>query len=397
MIEAMMHRILFCLFALAISTHAAVQLGIDVLADRDFDAVRGKRIGLITNQTGVNAAGVKTRVVLKKAPGVQLVALFAPEHGIDGTIAAAKYVANRKDSVTGLPVYSLYGPTRKPTPDMLRGLDALVFDMQDIGVRSYTYVSTMAKAMEAAGDAGIEFIVLDRPNPLGGNRIEGPGIEEKWRSFIGQLPTPYIHGMTIGELARMSNAKGWMEKRCKLTVVPMSGWTRSMTWPDTGLRWVQTSPNIPTVSSVAGYAATSIYGSLSGSGFDVGIGTGSPFLMAGAAGADGGAFASEVSRSGASASPYKRESFGGARINITPKSSANLAAVNVYLLSAAEKHRGDIFARYRDADAIFWKAYGSTNIKSQIERGTSPASIVAGWESVVNSFRAARQPYLIYQ
>lgn len=392
-----MFRILALFLAFAISALAAVQPGIDVLASHGFDALRGKRVGLITNQTGVNAAGTKTRLVLKKAPGVQLVALFAPEHGLEGTVEAAKYIPNRKDSATGLTVYSLYGPTRKPTAEMLRGLDALVFDMQDIGVRSYTYISTMAKAMEAAGEAGIEFIVLDRPNPLGGERVEGPGVEDQWRSFIGQLPTPYIHGMTAGELARMSNAKGWMSKRCKLTVIPMSGWTRDMTWTETGLHWVQTSPNIPRISSVAYYAATSIYGSLEGAGFDVGIGSGDPFQMGGVKGIDGAAFTSRIRSGGISASPYTREEFAGARLNLSAKSTVNLTGVNVHLLSAAYAAKRSIFANYRDPDGIFWKAYGSTSIKSQIERGTSASTIIAGWQRGVDSFRAARQPFLIYQ
>ncbi len=392
-----MFRILALLFAFTFVAHASVQPGIDVLAGRGFDAVRGKRIGLVTNQTGVNAAGTKTRLVLKKAPGVQLVALFAPEHGLDGTVGAAKYIPNRKDSATGLTVYSLYGPTRKPTPAMLAGLDALVFDMQDIGIRSYTYISTMAQAMEAAGEAGIEFIVLDRPNPLGGERVEGPGIEEKWRSFIGQLPTPYLHGMTAGELARMSNAKGWMGSRCKLTIVPMSGWTRDMTWSDTGLRWVQTSPNIPRISSVAYYAATSIFGSLEGSGFDVGIGTGDPFQMAGACNIDGAAFTARVRDGGVPASSYSREDMAGARLNISAKSAINLTGINIHLLAAVQAAKPGIFRRYHDADGIFWKIYGSESLQSQIERGTSPATIIAGWQRGVDAFRSARQPYLIYQ
>jgi uncharacterized protein YbbC (DUF1343 family) len=304
-----MFRILIVFFALVVGSVAGVRPGIDVLADRGFDALKGKRVGLITNHTGVNAAGTKTRLILKKAPGVELVSLFAPEHGIDGTVAAAKYIPNRKDPATGLTVFSLYGPTRKPTPEMLRGLDALVFDMQDIGVRSYTYISTMALGMEAAGEAGIEFVILDRPNPLGGERVEGPGVEEKWRSFIGRLPTPYIHGMTTGELARMCNAKGWVASRCKLTVVPMSGWTRDMTWAETGMRWVQTSPNIPRAASVAHYAATSIYGSLTGSAFDVGIGSDEPFQMAGGYRFDGDEFTQRVRAGGISASPYTRKDF----------------------------------------------------------------------------------------
>lgn len=392
-----MIRILAFLFALVVTAAAGVRPGIDVLAARGFDALRGKRVGLITNQTGVNAAGTKTRLVLKKAPGVELVALFAPEHGIDGTVAAAKYIGNRKDPVTGLTVYSLYGPTRKPTAAMLAGLDALVFDMQDIGVRSYTYISTMALGMEAAGEAGIEFIVLDRPNPLGGDRVEGPGVEEKWRSFIGKLPTPYLHGMTVGELARMTNAKGWVEKRCKLTVVPMSGWTREQTWADTGLRWVQTSPNIPRISSIAYYAATSIYGSLEGAGFDVGIGSDEPFQLGGARGVDAHDFTARVRAGGIPAAPYTREEFAGARLSISAKSPVNLTGVNVHLLAAAHATRGNILAKYRDADGIFWKAYGSTSIKSQIERGTAPAAIIAAWQRGVDAFRAARQPFLIYE
>ena len=392
-----MFRIFALIFAVVFTASADVLLGIDVLAGRDFDALRGKRVGLITNQTGVNAAGTKTRLILKKAPGVKLVALFAPEHGLDGTVGAAKSIATRKDPATGLTVHSIYGATRKPTPAMLAGLDALVFDMQDIGIRSYTYISTMARAMEAAGEAGIEFIVLDRPNPLGGERIEGPGIDEKWRSFVGQLPTPYLHGMTAGELARMSNAKGWMAKRCKLTVIPMSGWSRGMTWADTGLRWVQTSPNIPRISSVAGYAATSIFGSLTGSGFDVGIGTGEPFQMAGAARIDGPAFTARVRDGGVPASPYSRDDMAGARLSISAKSAVNLTGINIHLLAAVQAAKPGIFKRYHDADGIFWKIYGSESLRNQLEGGTSPARIIAGWQRGVESFRSARQSYLIYQ
>ena len=392
-----MFRIFALIFAVVFTASADVLPGIDVLAGRDFDALRGKRVGLITNQTGVNAAGTKTRLILKKAPGVKLVALFAPEHGLDGTVGAAKSIATRKDPATGLTVHSIYGATRKPTPAMLAGLDALVFDMQDIGIRSYTYISTMARAMEAAGEAGIEFIVLDRPNPLGGERIEGPGIDEKWRSFVGQLPTPYLHGMTAGELARMSNAKGWMAKRCKLTVIPMSGWSRGMTWADTGLRWVQTSPNIPRISSVAGYAATSIFGSLTGSGFDVGIGTGEPFQMAGAARIDGPAFTARVRDGGVPASPYSRGDMAGARLNISAKSAVNLTGINIHLLAAVQAAKPGIFKRYHDADGIFWKIYGSESLRNQLEGGTSPARIIAGWQRGVESFRSARQSYLIYQ
>ena len=205
------------LVMMAMTTAAgAVELGIDVLQRTGFAALQGKRVGLVTNQTGVNSNGVKTRVILAHAPGVKLVALFTPEHGLDGTELAGKYVGSRRDPVTHLMAYSLYGPTRKPSPQMLEGIDTLVYDMQDIGCRSYTYISTLAKIMEAAGEKGIDVVVLDRPNPLGGIRIEGPGMEERWRSFVGQLPVPYVHGMTAGELARMADGMGWVQPRCHL-------------------------------------------------------------------------------------------------------------------------------------------------------------------------------------
>lgn len=385
-------------FLVTLPLGAAVDLGIDVLKSQGFAPLAGKRVGLVTNQTGVDSAGTKTRLILKKAHGVQLVALYSPEHGIDGTVGAGKYVASRKDAATGLTVHSLYGPTRKPTPEMLRGIDVLVYDMQDIGVRSYTYVSTMAKCMEACGEQKIPFIVLDRPNPLGGTRVEGPGIEEKWRSFVGQLPVPYLHGMTVGELAKMANAHGWAGSKCQLTVVPMQGWSRDMTWSRTGLRWVQTSPNIPRATSVPYYAATSIFGSLEGAALDVGIGTDAPFQFAGKCGLDSGAFVRELHACGLrSAEPYSRGEFSGARLNLSPESAVNLAAVNIQLLCAAQKFsKGSIFARYHDADNILWKIYGSTSLRTQVEKGVSAAAIIAGWQSAVERFRSARQAYLLY-
>jgi uncharacterized protein YbbC (DUF1343 family) len=393
-----MLRIVAFLFFAVLPLRAAVELGIDALRSQGFAPLSGKRVGLVTNQTGVDSSGTKTRILLHKARNLHLVALFSPEHGIDGTVAAAKYIPSRKDSVTGLPVHSLYGPTRKPTPEMLRGIDVLVYDMQDIGVRSYTYVSTMAKCMEACSEQRIPFVVLDRPNPLGGVRVEGPGIEEKWRSFVGQLPVPYLHGMTVGELAKMANAHGWAGSPCQLTVVPMQGWTRDMTWSRTGLRWVQTSPNIPRATSVPYYAATSIFGSLEGAALDVGIGTDSPFQMAGKCGMDPGLFVRELQANGLrSAEPYRREEFGGARLNLSADSPVNLAAVNIQLLCAAQKNsRGSIFARYRDPDGILWKIYGSTSIRPLIEKGVNPAAIVAGWQPAVDHFRTARQAYLLY-
>lgn len=204
------------------------RLGIDVLASRNFDLLRGRRVGLITNHTSMTGRGEMTRVAMKRALGSGLAALYAPEHGIDGTIGAGIHVSTRRDNVTGLTVYSLYGPTRKPTPQMLAPIDVLVFDLQDIGCRSYTYISTMAVAMEAAAECGKDFIVLDRPNPMGGLRVEGPPLDPQWKSFVGQLPVPYVHGMTTGELAMMTAAHRWIAASPRLNVVRMQGWNRAM-------------------------------------------------------------------------------------------------------------------------------------------------------------------------
>src|SRR5216117_1726851 len=222
---------------------AQVQLGSDVLAANGFRELQGKRVGMITNPSGVNRNGESTIDLLRNAPGVKLVALLGPEHGVYGDVKAGENIRDKTDQRTGLPVHSLYGATRKPTPAMLKGLDALVYDLQDTGVRSYTFISTMGLAMEACAQARVEFVVLDRPNPLGGERVEGPMLDERSRSFVGQWKLPYAYGMTCGELARMINGEGWIKSPCKLTVIPMKGWHRLMVWRDTGLAWAPTSPN----------------------------------------------------------------------------------------------------------------------------------------------------------
>lgn len=238
-----------------------VLLGIDVLEAQGFGPVKGKRLGLLTHPAGVNRNGVSSIDVLRRAPGVKLVALFGPEHGIYGNEKASVPVADRTDPRTGLPVFSLYGKFRKPTKSMLKGLDAMVIDLQDIGTRSYTFVSAMKLTMEACFEHDVEVIVLDRPNPLGGLKADGPPLDAKWTSYLGAFRVPYVHGLTIAELARMAKeAPGVLaipdavRARGRLTVVPMRGWRRSMRWPETGLTWVPTSPMIQDFSAVVGYA-----------------------------------------------------------------------------------------------------------------------------------------------
>jgi len=259
-----------------------VMLGIDVLESDGFAAIKGKRIGLLTHAAGVNRGGVSTIEVLRHAPGVKLAALFAPEHGLYGIGEAGKNFPDTFDKRSGLPVHSLYGKTRKPTREMLKGIDALVIDLQDIGVRSYTYASAMRYALEGCFENNVEVVVLDRPNPLGGLKVDGPSLDADLVSYVGAFRVPYIHGLTIGELARMAAAAPGVlavpesvRSRGHLVVVPMRGWRRSMRWPDTGLAFTPTSPFIQDYASVVGCAMTGLGCEIGG--FSHGVGRMYPF------------------------------------------------------------------------------------------------------------------------
>lgn len=260
-----------------------VMLGIDVLESEGFAAVKGKRIGLLTHPAGVNRHGVSTIDVLRRSPNVKLVALFGVEHGIYGDLPAEKKYSDHVDKRTGLPVFSLYnGRTHSPTRAQLKGLDALVIDLQDIGCRSYTYVSAMKVAMEACFENGIEVIVLDRPNPLGGLKVDGPLLDSEWMSYVGEFRVPYVHGLTIGELALMAaRAPGVLavsdavRQKGRLIVVPMRGWRRTMRWPETGLTFVPTSPYVQDFAACMGYAMTGLGCYLGG--FRHGVGEQYPF------------------------------------------------------------------------------------------------------------------------
>ncbi|MCC6415906.1 MAG: DUF1343 domain-containing protein [Opitutaceae bacterium] len=250
-----------------------VMLGIDVLEAQGFAAIKGKRVGLLTHPAGVNRRGESSVDILRRAPGVKLVALFGPEHGIYGNFKASANIADSVDQRTGLPVYSLHGATRKPTKKMLAGLDAMVIDLQDIGTRSYTFVSCMLYTMAACFENNVEVIVLDRPNPLGGLKVDGPPLDAQWKSYVGAFRAPYVHGLTIGEIARMAkeapgvlhvpgatgiNVSEADRRRGRLTIISMRGWRRAMRWPETGLKWIPTSPLIQDFASVIGYPMTGL-------------------------------------------------------------------------------------------------------------------------------------------
>ncbi len=241
-----------------------VKTGIEVLRENNFDILQGKRVGLITNPTGVDSKLKSTVDILYNAKGIKLVALYGPEHGVRGDFSAGANVESYVDKETGLPVYSLYGKYSKPTKEMLKGIDVLVYDIQDIGCRSYTYISTMGKAMEAAAENNIDFVVLDRPNPLGGNKVEGNVVEDGFFSFVSQFKIPYVYGLTCGELANLLNNEGMLKdgEKCNLKVVAMKGWKRTMDFEQTGLPWVPTSPHIPHFDTPEYYVLSGIMGEL---------------------------------------------------------------------------------------------------------------------------------------
>ena len=388
-----------------------VKLGNEVLAQTKFKALAGKRVGLITNPSGVNSRLESTIDLLRAAPNVKLVALFGPEHGIYGDVPAGDKIASRTDVRTGLPVHSLYGETRRPTPEMLKGLDALVYDLQDTGCRSYTFISTMGVAMEAAGAAGIEFIVLDRPNPLGGVRVEGPMVEqENRRSFVSRWDVPYVYGMTCGELAQMINDRGWITNRCKLTVVPLKGWKRTMVWRDTGLPWVPTSPHVPHGESPLFQVATGMLGEIGG--VNIGVGYTLPFQCIAATNVNPQQLAvalNDYKLPGVRFQPvtfqpyyaaFKGEVIGGAQLYFTDPAHAPLTAINYYALEALKKVAGrDLFEEARKANKkfdMFDKVNGTDATRLALQNGKSATEVVQSWQAIEAAFRKARKPYLLY-
>ncbi len=263
--------------SLLFGQNSIVKTGIEVLRDSNFKILEGKKVGLVTNVTGVDRNLKSTIDILYEAKNVNLVALYAPEHGIRGDFLAGDNVENSVDPLTNLPVYSLHGATRKPTPDMLKDIDVFVYDLQDIGCRSYTFISSMGLLMEAAAENNKEVIILDRPNPLGGIRVEGNLVKEGFISFVSQFPIPYVYGLTCGELANFLNDEGILKNKvkCKLTVIKMEGWQRDMTFEETGLEWVPTSQHVPHKHSAFYYVTSGILGELGN--VSIGVGYTLPF------------------------------------------------------------------------------------------------------------------------
>ncbi len=393
------------------ASSAKILLGSETLARRNFDLLAGKRVGLLTNPSGVNGRGETIIDVLRQAPNVNLVALFAPEHGVYGEILAGKEFKNHTDPRTGLPVFSLYGPgpVRTPTPAMLASIDVLVYDLQDTGCRSYTFIATMGKAMDACGLGGKQFVVLDRPNPLGGLRVEGnlltPEFEDL-NSLVSHWNVPYVYGMTSGELALMINGMGWNKYQCHVTVMPMAGWKRGMVWDDTGLNWVPTSPNIRTGEAPLYYVSTGILGEIGG--VDIGIRRGRPFQIVAAPWLSGPSFSARMNAyklPGVQFVPYRGTSdqyvLQGVEIKFTDPSRAPLTPINFYVLDAIKKETGrDLFAdavKRNSNFKMFDKVNGTTATRKELQAGVSPTQIVKSWAPDEAKFRRERAKYLIYQ
>jgi uncharacterized protein YbbC (DUF1343 family) len=400
---------LLCFMPLLHATN--VKLGIDVLEEKQFDALQGKRVGLITNATGIDSRGTSTVDVLRHAAGVKLVALFGPEHGVYGSDWAGAYVASSTDAHTGLPVYSLYGPTNKPTPEMLKDIDVLVYDIQDIGCRSYTFISTLGLAMEAAGEAGIQFYVLDRPNPLNGNRVEGMMLDPKYRSFTQEWNIPYVYGLTAGELAYMiEKSPGWIKKKPALTIVPMTGWYRSMYWSDTGLNWIPTSPHIPTAETALDYVATGFLGEAGG--INHGIGYTLPFAVFGHPSFNSFTLTDQFNQMqipGVLFEPvtfkpfygaFKDQVINGSQIYYTDRDKVNLCNLAVQILYRMYHAPGTkMFRTSANGDSgpdAFDHIAGGDGLRTALQSGKTPEEIITSWQPGLAAFREARRAYLLY-
>lgn len=393
-------RIFYLLFLVVIAlsfsavekgyTRAAIKLGNEVLLESYHYLIDGKKVGLVTNQTGVDSRGISFIDILAATEGTKLVALYAPEHGIDGTIRAGAWVESYIHPRFGVPVYSLYGNTRMPTQAMLQGIDVLLFDIQDIGARSYTYMSTLQYCLVAAEKYNKQLIVLDRPNPLGGMIVEGPVLEDPYKSFMGVDNLPMAHGMTAGELALFFNRHIGAD----LTIVPMEDYHRNMVFLDTGLPFIQTSPNIPDLSSLYGYMVT-------GLGEGTGVFQAEKFCWVGGKGLDAIRFAEMLNGAGLPGvlfTPEVRGTAGGVRLEVRDPYSFNPAKSGIYALAYAFM-LGDFKVPKSTSNSVvtFDKIMGTDKIGCYLEEGLTPQQIVACYTPALQSFRQEREHYLLPQ
>jgi uncharacterized protein YbbC (DUF1343 family) len=421
-VERNKHRLILLVLSAAVSSSFGYSVGrwppvlpgIDVLRETGGDIFRNKRLGLITNHTGKTLDGKPSWQVLRDELGFRVVALFSPEHGFTGRVAAGDLISNSR-TTEGLPVYSLYGGTRKPTPEMLRDIDTLVFDIQDVGVRFYTYISTLKLAMDAAANAGVEVAVLDRPNPNTGLRVEGPILDPRFRSFVGIAPIALVHGMTVGELARMFNEEGMLEggKRVYLSVIRARGWRRHMWWQDTGLPWRPTSPNIRTAETAVAYPAIGLFEAIRVS---EGRGTEETFLLAGAPWIDAKRLVSTLNAMeipgvryltadftprSLPAAPhpiYRNETCKGFRIDVVEPDRFQAVRAGLTAL-AAVRRMYPVEARWEviDGTYVLDRLLGTDVARKKLDAGETVDGVLNGFRSDLAAFDERRRRYLLYR
>lgn len=397
--------LLILLLLLPIISFAQVKTGVEMLREGGFECLKGKRVGLVTNPTGVDSNLKSTVDILFEADEVNLVALYGPEHGVRGDVLAGEKVSDQVDAKTGLPVHSLYGKTRKPTAEMLKGIDVIVYDIQDIGCRSYTFISTMGKVMEAAAENNIEVVVLDRPNPLGGEKVEGSGVSSGFFSFVSQFDIPYIYGLTCGELALYLNE----EIKCKLTVVPMECWERNMLWADTQLPWVPTSPHIPSPEAAICYPATGIVGEM---GFlNIGVGYTLPFQLMAAPWANAVALADTLNAKELPGVAFRpivfKPLFGdmqgkyvqGVQIHITDFYAARISEIQFHVIDAMNKlypeHK--LFSdETKKRNNMFDKVCGTDFIRTEFSKNYKASDILPYWRTGEAEFKEKSSKYYLY-
>ena len=377
--------------------------GVEVLLSDSLSLVRGRRVGLITNQTGVARSGRSSIDLLARPDGVRLVALFSPEHGIRGEAEAGAAVEGEVDEKTGLPVHSLYGDTRKPTAGMLEDVDVLLFDIQDVGARYYTYVSTMGLAMEAAAEQGLPFVVLDRPNPVGGRLVQGNVLDTGHASFVGRYPVAMRHGMTVGELARFIRAR--RTPGLELHVVPARGWERGRWFDQTGLPWVAPSPNMHDLTTATHYPGTCLF---EGTNLSVGRGTDRPFEQIGAPWLDAEELADRLSARGLEGVRFETVVFTpedpgdgkfggravrGVRFVATDRRTYDPTLAAVAALLEARRLAGD---RWRWRRSHFDRLAGTERLRASVEEGERLEAVAERWRGQRRAFRAVRDSFLIY-
>jgi uncharacterized protein YbbC (DUF1343 family) len=387
-----------------------VAVGLDVLLERRLDLLRGRRYALLAHQAAVDRRLEHAATLLVDARRGRLVRLFAPEHGLWGAAQDHAAVATSRDPATGLPVVSLYGARRRPTPRMLRGLDLLLVDLQDVGARYYTFVWTMALAMQACAQVGVEVVVLDRPNPLGGTRVEGNLPDPAFASFVGLYPLPARHGLTIGELAAYLNAVHGIG--CRLTVVPMRGWRRAMLWEDTGRPWVPPSPNMPTADTARVYPGGCL---IEGTNLSEGRGTTRPFEWVGAPYLDPHAYAEHLERRGLPGVRFRPARFqptfhkwagrlcGGVHVHVTDRARFRPFLTGLALVDGARRLSPRAFRwrrppyEFESRRLPFDLLCGTDRIRRALEANTALEEIEAGWQRALSAWLARRARWLAYR